>query len=623
VDLQLWIPLAAEPLLNPGSDDLTNRGSRGLFLTGRLRPGVTAQAAQARLDVVGKQLHEAYPRQWTDRAGAPRAITVIPEREAWVFPEFRGAVSGFLGVLMGVAALVLLICCANLANLMLARGGARRRELAVRLALGATRARLVRQLLTEALLLSIAGGALGVLLAGWAAELLAGVRPPLPVPILLDLTIDARVLGFALAVTLLTTVGFALLPAWRISSLEHSAVIRAPGAAAERHRRLGLRDVLVVAQVAVSLVVLVAAGLFLGSLRNASRVDLGFQSDRVALLPLELGIQGYSESRGREFYAELERRVRALPGVQAASLAEIVPLGLARQRRGIQVEGYQPQATEEMEFGVNTVGNEYFRTLGIPLVRGRAFDHRDGAGGAPVAIVNEAFAHRFWPGADPIGRRFSSGRSGSREVIGVARDAKYASLGEEPQPHFYVPSVQAYEDQMVLLVRTAGDPTALFAGLRREVQALDPDLPLELSTLDDHLGFAVLPQRLGAWVLGAFGATGLLLAALGLYGLLSYVVSQRTPELGIRRALGATTTDVYRLVVRQGMALTGIGLAVGLAGSLGVTRLVSGFLVGISPTDPIVLTAVSLLFALVALAACLLPARRAAAVDPMIALRSE
>jgi predicted permease len=549
-------------------------------------------------------------------------VTVLPERDARIFPTIRGPVTQFLGLLMGVACLVLVICCANLANLLLARGASRRREVAVRLALGGSRGRLVRQLLTEGLVLATAGAVCGVILSLWATGALAAFEPPLPVPVALDFPLDVRILVFAVAVTAVTVVLSALAPALRATRLDGTAALRGEMGAAVGGR-IGLRDGLVVAQVAVSLVVLAAAGLFLASLRNATRVDPGFSAEGLALVRLELGIQGYDSLRGQAFYAELERRVGALRGVRSAALAEIVPLGMARQRRGVEIEGYAPREGEEMEFGVNTVGPGYFETMGIPLVRGRGFDRADRKGAASVAVVNESFARRFWPGEDPIGRRFSTERGGIREVVGVAKDGKYWSLTEEPQPHFYEPFAQAYEPDMVLLVRTAGDPHGILPLLARETRELDPELPLEVVTMADHLGFALLPQRLGATVLGVFGVVGLLLAAFGLYGVMSYVVSQRTSEIGIRVALGARARDVRLLVLRRAFALTLAGLALGVAGALAAARLLAAFLVDVSPTDPATLVAVALVFTAVALLASWLPARRAVAVDPVRALRSE
>jgi predicted permease len=622
VRMDVWLSLAAQRVLDPADDWLEERGDRGLALIGRLRDGATPEQAKDHLAVLAARLHGAYPEQWTDVAGKPRRVTVLPEREARIFPSIRGTVTQFLGLLMGVASLVLLVCCANLANLLLARATVRRRELAVRLALGGGRGRLVRQLLTEGLVLAALGGAGGVGLALWATDVLGAFQPPLPVPVALDFPLDGRILLFTLFVSAATVVLSALVPALRATRLDAATALRGDLSASAGARRFGLRDALVVGQVALSLVVLAVAGLFITSLRHAVRLDPGFRQEGLALLRVELGVQGYDSARGQAFYAELERRARALPGVQAAALAEILPLGLTGQRRGVEVEGYAPAEGEDMEFGVNTVSAGYFETMGIGIVRGRGFEPGDRAGAKPVAVVNESFARRFWPGENPIGRRFSTGRAGVREVVGVARDGKYRSISEDPQPHFYEPFGQAYEPDMVLVARGT-NPEALLAPLAREAHALDPELPLEASTMAEHLGLAVLPQRIGSAVLASFGAITAMLAALGLYGVMSYVVSQRMREIGIRVALGARGRDVRMLVLRRALAVTITGLAIGLVGAAVAGRLLETFLVNVSPSDPATLVAVTGLFTAVALLASWLPARRAAAVDPVLALRSE
>ena len=623
VRAEVWVPLAAWRVLTPGDDMLDNRGDRGLFLLGRLRDGAGVDDLRTQLGVVAGRLHQSYQQSWTDRAGRSRVVTVVPERDARIFPGIRGTVTQFLGLLMGVACLVLLICCANLANLLLARGTARRREVAVRLALGGSRARLVRQLLTEGLVLAGIGAIGGVILATWATGALAGFQPPLPIPVTLEFPLDGRILLFTVLVTAGTVALSALAPALRATRLDSSAALRGDLSTGTTGRRIGLRDGLVVAQVAVSLVVLAAAGLFLASLRNATRIDPGFRADGLALVRVELGIQGYDSTRGMAFYDQAERRLAALPGVEAVSMAEILPLGLSGQRRGIEVEGYAPRQGEEMEFGTNTVGAGYFETMGIPLVRGRGFVESDRAGAPPVAVVNEAFARRFWPGGDAIGRRFTSGRGGERTIVGVAKDGKYRSLGEAPEPHFYEPFAQAYSPDMTLLVRSAADPRALLPTLTGEILALDPELPIEASTVPEHVAYALLPQRIGATVLGIFGGVAAVLAAFGLYGVMSYLVGQRTAEIGLRMALGARAGDVRRLVMRRALGLTFTGVGLGLLGAVGATRMLGAFLVDVSATDPATLAAVVALFTVVATLASWLPARRAAAVDPMQALRSE
>jgi predicted permease len=623
VRMDVWTSLSAQRVLEPGDDMLESRGSRGLSLVGRLRDGATVEELRGQLGVVAGRLHGAYPDRWTDVTGASRRVTVLPEREARIFPAVRGPVTQFLGLLMAVAGLVLIVCCANLANLLLARATARRRELAVRLALGGGRGRLVRQLLTEGAVLASLGGAAGVVLALWATDALGAFQPPLPVPVSLEFPLDHRILLFTLLVSAATVLLSALAPALRATRLDAATGLRDELSAGTAGRRFGLRDALVVGQVAVSLVVLAVAGLFLTSLRNATSLDPGFRAEGLALLRVELGIQGYDSARGMAFHAELEQRARALPGVQSAALVEIVPLGLSGQRRGIEVDGYAPAEGEDMEFGANTVTAGYFETMGIEIVRGRGFEPTDRRGSAPVAVVNESFARRFWGSENPIGRRFSTGRGGMLEIVGIARDGKYRSLAEAPQPHFYQPLAQLYQPDMVVVARTAGDPRPLLARLLSEARALDPELPLEAITMEEHLGLALLPQQIGGAVLGAFGAVAALLAAFGLYGVMSYVVSQRTPELGIRMALGARPRDVRLLVVRRALALTLAGLGLGLLGAAGAARALDAFLVGVSPSDPMVLLSVAALFTAVALLASWVPARRAAAVDPIRALRSE
>lgn len=623
VRMEVWAPLAAHQVLEPADDMLLNRGDRGLFLMGRLAEGATPEAVGSQLALVAARLHAAYPETWTDVGGASRRVTVLPEHEARIFPTIRGPVSQFLGLLMGVAALVLVVCCANLANLLVARAAVRRRELAVRLAIGGSRRRLVRQLLTEAVVLATLGGVAGTALALWAADGLSAFQPPLPVPVALEFPVDGRILAFALLVSAATVLLSALLPAVRATRVDAAAALRGEIAGGAAGRRYGLRDGLVVAQVAVSLVVLAGAGLFLASLRNAARIHPGFRAAGLATLRVELGVQGYDSARGRAFYAELERRARGLPGVEAVGFAEVLPLGLSGLRRGVEVEGYAPAEGEDMEFGTNTVSAGYFTAMGIEVVRGRGFQPGDRAGAAPVAVVNESFARRFWPGENPIGRRLSTGHGGAREVVGVVRDGKYRSLTEAAQPHFYEPFEQVYEPDMVLVARARGEARTLLAPLARQVQALDPELPVEASTVEEHLGLALLPQRIGTTVLGAFGAVAALLAAFGLFGVMSYVVSQRTREIGIRIALGARARDVRLLVVRRALALTLAGLALGLAGAAAAARVLGAFLVGVSPTEPAILLGVAALFAAVAMTASWLPAQRAASVDPMRALRTE
>jgi predicted permease len=364
------------------------------------------------------------------------------------------------------------------------------------------------------------------------------------------------------------------------------------------------------------------AGLLLRSLRAAQNADLGFDPSGVAIFSTELGSQGYDETRGRAFYDELLRRVAVLPSVRAASLAESTPLGLDYSRRGVSVQGYQPTPGEDMEFGANIVGPGYLGLMHIPLERGRDFSARDRAGSLPVAIVNQSFARRFWRGEDPIGKRIQVGDS-VREVVGIARDSRTRSLSETPAPYFYLPFLQRYQPNMTLEVRTAGDPAAIISAVRREIAALDRDLPVQSGTMEDALGLSLLPQRAGATLLGIFSVLGLVLASVGLYGVVAYAVAQRTRELGIRVALGAEPTDIYRVVLGHGVKLTLLGLGIGVGAALLLARLARGVLFGVSSTDPVTLGSVAVILATVALLASFIPARRATRVDPLRALREE
>ncbi|HET9985917.1 MAG TPA: ABC transporter permease [Longimicrobiales bacterium] len=623
--LEVWVPFSADrTLLDFGPDE---RGNRGLFVTARMRPGVTVAEAQARLDLLARQLHSAYPQEWTDVKSQPRVLTAVPERLSRVPPMARGPVVGFMALLMAVVGIVLLIACANVANLLLARATGRQREVAIRLALGATRRRLVRQLLVESLLLALGGGALGVLIARWTTALLAGFHPPIDIPLALDLRVDGAVLGFGLLLAVATAVAFGLAPALRATRpdlvpalKDEGPTVRAAG------RRFGLRNLLVVGQVAGSLVLLVAGSLFLRTLRQATHIDAGFDPENLLLVAFDLSTERYDAARAADFYDRLEERVGALPGVRAVSLAERVPLGLNFARRGLVIEGYEKQPGEDMEQAFNVVGANYFRTMGTRLVRGRAIDARDREGAPLAVVVNESFARRFWPGADPLGKRIGwEGPEGRMaEVVGVARDGKYRSLAEEPRPYFYIAAAQAGLRDLTLHARTAGDPRALVPAVRAAVRELAPGLPIaNLTTLREQVAVSLLPQRLAAAVLGVLGALALLLAVVGLHGVVAYAVSLRTRELGIRVALGARPADIRRMVVLDGMRLFTIGAALGLGLALATSRLLRGFLLGGDGADPVAFLVPPLLLAAVALLAAYLPARRATRVDPVEALRSQ
>ncbi|MDQ3518972.1 MAG: ABC transporter permease, partial [Gemmatimonadota bacterium] len=522
VATDLWVPIMMSQMVGGGQETFTNRGDRGLFLTARLKPGATPQQAQSRFAVIAGQLHDAYPDSWTDMSENGRVITAVPERETRILPQVRTPALAGMGLLMAVVGLVLLICCANVANLLLARASARHREIAIRVALGASRGRLLRQLLTESALLAGAGAALGMLIAIWTTDIAMAFKPPLPVTIQIDLSPDARVLAFVVIVAVITGIIFGLVPAMRASRPDLIPALKAETVrAGVAGRRFGLRNILVVTQVTVSFVLLIVAGLFIRSLRNATTMDTGFNSNNLALATADLSLHSYTEARGRAFYADLEERVRALPGVRSTSLARSVPLGLSFDRAGIQIPGRERKPGEDMEFGWNAVGPDYFPMMEIPMDRGRSFNKQDRPGSAAVAVVNETFAKHFWPGESALGKTFSNGRS-TMEIVGVARDSKYGSLAEESRPFFYVAYEQQYDPGMTLQVRTVNDPAQMLAAIRREVRALDSSLPMQIITMDDHLAVSLLPQRVGATLLGVFGLLGLGLAAVGLYGVMAY-----------------------------------------------------------------------------------------------------
>jgi predicted permease len=520
-----------------------------------------------------------------------------------------------------VVGLLLAIACSNLVNLLLARAAGRQKEIAVRLAIGAGRARLVRQFLVESLLLAALGGGVGLALAFVLSRAIAAFHPPLPIPITLDLSLDVRVLVFTAGLALLTGTLLGLVPALRVSrpDLLRSLKDDAPAIRAGR-RRFGLRHLLVVSQVTASMVLLVGAGLFVRSLGHAQGIDPGFETTDAAILTLNLGRKPQAEAEA--FLRVYQERLAARPDVRDVALAERVPLGFALHTRNITIEGYTPPAgDEDLEVDYVTVGPGYFRTLEIPMIRGREFTDRDDASGPPVAVVSEAMARRFWGTIDVVGRRIRIG-DGSVEIVGVARDTKVRTLGEAPRPYLYAPFAQDYDELVAVVVATAADPAVVLAALQRELRDLAPDVPVFLATtMPQHLGVMLFLPRMGAALLSLFGVLAALLASVGLYGVIAFAVSQRSRELGIRMALGAPAARVVRIMVTEGMALAGVGCAVGLAVSLLATRAIRGSLYGVSPADPVAFGAVVLLLAAVTGLASYVPARRAARVDPVDALK--
>ena len=631
--LSIWVPLTvyAQAASTASTSPLVRRGSRGYFIVGRLNPGVTVEQAQANVTAIGAQLAQAYPQSnmgTLAQPDQPRPMSVVSLDQAMVGPDVRDATKRIGTILMAVVGLVLLIACANIANLLLSRGRRRQKEIAVRLALGATRTRIVRQMLTESMLISMLGGGLGLLLALWLADELVSFDA-FATFVSLTPTLDLRVLGFTLLISLLTGALFGLAPALHASNPDLAPVLKNTDSSGRISHRFGLRNALVVFQISISLVLLIGAGLFLRSFQKAYSTDFGFDTRDALLASVDMARQGYNEAQGRNFYQQFVDGVQAMPGVRGVTLAQYIPVNAGGSRTVVYIEGYTSQPGEDLELNLNVVDADYFGTLGTPLLAGRAFGEQDTATSTKVIIINEAFARRFWPEQslqEVVGKNLSI--SGARgpfyQVIGVAKTGKYRNLREAPLPFMFVALSQEYRSRVTLLLRTDGDPARLVPALRAELQKLDKTLPLyDVKTLDEHLGRALGQERTNAWLIGSFGVLAALLAAVGIYGVMSYTVTQRTRELGIRLALGASRGDVLRLVVGRGVVLTSIGLAIGLGSALALTRLVSTLLYGVSATDPLTFVAVAIALAAVALGACLIPARRAARVDPVVALRYE
>ena len=642
VPRDLFVPMMMQPVMRPpragysGEQDpdlLRRRTARWLFLMGRLKPGVSAEEAQAALAPLGAPLAEA-----ARRTDGPVRFLVWPA--AGGDPAQRAQLVPVATLLLSVVGAVLLLACANVANLSLSRGAARGREIAIRLALGASRGRLVRQLLTESVLVALAGGSLGLLLAyGIVAALRASPPPGLTPP---EFGIDARVLLFTLSVSVLAGVLFGLAPALGAARAALVPALKDGKAAADpRWRRLDLRSALVVGQVGLSLMLLVAAGLLVRSLRRTQAIDPGFDAERLVAAPLQIHLLRYTRERGVQFYRRLVEDVAALPGVQGAGLARTAVLtggarvtslhleGRAAGEGGERGEGLGASATGRDSVNVNVVDAGYFDTLGIRLRAGRLFGAEDAAASPPVAVVNETFERLHFPEGtlrDALHRRISlSGPQGPwAEVVGVVSDSKYRALTEPFVPTAFIPLAQNHESGVVLYVRTSGHPAALVPAVRRAVHALEPNLPVpDVRPVTDTIGRSLYLARMGAFLVGGFGGLALALSAVGVYGVMAFAVSRRTREIGVRMALGAHRRDVVRMVLADGLRLVLVGTALGLAAALGGARWLESFLYGVSGRDALTFAAVPVVLALVGLVACLVPARRASRVDPLVALRSE
>jgi putative ABC transport system permease protein len=642
--IDVWAPAMMAPQLDPevGAPMLTHRGNQWVTLIGRLKPGVTLEQARARFDLLARYMREAHPEEWRhkrEETGKTHesVVTILPESETRIPPEGRAPVYALIASLLAIVNLVLLIACMNLANLLLARAVARRKEIAVRLAMGASRFRLIRQLLTENALLALIAGVAGTAIALWALKLFIALLPPLPegMRVALDVRPDWRALLYTIAFSTLTGMLFGLAPALQASKTDVGKTLKdETGLFAGGYRHSRLRNGLIVAQLALSLLLLVGAGLALRSLEKLRPTRIGFESENVLVAPITLDEKRYDRARSQELYRRLSERIAALPGARDVSLARAMP-GFGASRASVGIEGYQAGPNEGMWIDFNIVSPRYFTAMKIPLVMGREFDERDREGAPCVAIVNEVFARRYFaPEGRAIGRHLIKSRGQEPdqlcEIVGVVRDDKFQSLRKEPRPAFDFPLMQSHETQFTLLVNATGDPGSLAPAVRRVIQSLDPNISgAGVQTVREHFSAILFPFRVFGFLMGACGALALALAAIGVYGVVSYSAAQRMREIGVRVALGATEKDVLKLVVGQGMRPALYGLGAGLALSLALTRALAsslfGFelLPGVSATDGLTFFGVTSLLAGVALLACYIPARRATKVDPMVALRCE
>ncbi len=608
----LWAPLVYR------GAQLNERGSPWLQIVGRMKPGIDRRQAETELDMQMRRVAEQYP----DSHRGPNQISLDP---LWRSP-FGANVYLYktLPMLLALAVVLLLLACANVANLLLVHSVARRREIAIRLSLGANRVRLIRQLLVESLLLAMGGGTLAMLITVWTAGAFASFIPSASLPLALNGRVGLPVISAAFLISLVTTVIFGILPALRSSRLSPVEVLKEEaGSVSAGLHKSRLAGALVAAQIALSLLLLICAGLFIRSLQIASRMDPGFDADRVLLASYELGPAGYSRDQGIVFDRQIIAKVRALPGVEAATLADFSPLSFTIHANIVEPDGYIPQPRESMEISRASVGPDYFRMMRTPLSAGRDFSPQDAENSQRVAIVNQAFAERYWPGQDAVGKKLKW-RDDWFTVVGVARNAKYRRLVYPPEPVFYLPLFQAYYDRAIIHARVTGDPKAFASAVEKSVHEIDPELPVfDVTTMRSSMQLGSIFERLAGTLAGAFGLLALLLAAVGIYGVVDYTMRQRTREIGVRKALGATPGGVFRLVLVHGLRLAFVGLIVGLVLSLASTRLLRSLLFGVTETDIFTIASVLVLLCLVTLAACYFPARRAAKINPIVALRYE
>ena len=624
LSMDFWVPLAMVEELRGVTGWLNSRDSHWMNVIGRLKPGVSLAQASSEMNAISSRLNQIYPN---DRASKTQARVLTESDGRW--GEATVIFKSASAVAMAIVGLVLLIACANVANLLLARAAARRKEIGIRIALGASRSRLIRQLLTESLLLSLLGGGLGLLLAYWMTHLMEGFIPIIQYNVIENFfALDSRALVFTLVVAVTCGLVFGLAPAWNSSNLEIVPVLKGGADVQQgKRRRLTLRNTLVVAQVALSLVVLVCGGLFIKSFRRAQQMDPGFETKNVLLATLNPQLVGYDNDRARNFYEQAVTRVSNIPGITGAGVARLIPLGDSSNSNGPVLKEGETLARGSAGRSVmtNVVSPGYFNALHIDFLEGRNFDERDKMNAQKVVVINQHMA-QLWPGENAVGKRIFIGADSHEgiEVIGVVKAGKYRNLAEDPRPFMYFPIAQRRPGIMTLVARTSGDPRNFVGAIRHEMELLDRTVPLSsIKTMPEHMTWPLWAPNMAATLSLAFGVIALLLSSVGLYSVMAYVVSQRTKEVGIRMALGASRKDVLQMITGQGMRLALIGAVIGLALALALAKVVSSLLIGISGYDLTTFVVVVGLLAAVAFIASLLPARKATKVDPLVALRYE
>lgn len=620
-----YIPLGARGLLFEGGDHMfTSRGDGAMRVLARLKPGVTIEQARAALDVLSGRLAQEFPA--TNKGSS---FMVVPETRSRPVMEISSTFNQVSLIFMALVGLVLVIACANVANLMLARATSRQKELAIRSALGASRSSIIRLFLTETLMLSAGGGILGLLLGYWAAGFMSNLRFSMDVPIHFTFSIDFRVFAFTAVAVIAATILSGLLPAIRASKPDINDTLKEGGRGNSGDGGWQkVRSALVAAQVAVSLFLLIAGALFVRSMQKAQNANLGFRTDNILMGEVDLSLQGYDKAKGQLFYKQIIDRVKQIPGVKSATLAHSIPFGSNNSAMSVFTEDQVSRPDNEVPFAFyNEVDPQYFDTMGVSIVEGRKFTERDNESAPKVAIVSKAMAATMWPGQDPLGKRFKTGRNGDFvQVVGVTGDEKHIFVSEDPRPFMYLPLAQSYDPQIAVELYTEGNPSSFAAGLTQAVHDIDPDLPVYgLETLQYHLqnGLALFFVRAGAVFAGIFGLLALVLASVGLYGVIAYSVSRRKHEIGIRMALGAARGQVLVMVFRQGFTVVLIGLAIGLGLAFLAARSLSSLLYGVSALDPATLITVAVSLLAIAALAIYIPALRAARTSPMTALRYE